>query len=645
MKKKILLFASAALLLVGCAKEQIAVTESNGDTVEVTVNAHLLNGEQTKASWDSDGAGSCVNHWIMEVYDKQDKLFDRQEKTAQSGLTNTFSVILIKNQEYKFAFWADKQGSYKTEKLTEVQTVSNVAGLDSRDAFFANIDYTPAMGTAISAKLYRPFAQINIVTLDLKKIWDQMVAGKTISEEEGGNVEEFKKFEPKKLKLSCKTYNEFNVLDGTASDVQDTELTLESCYADFSAHAAKTTIFMDYLFADKAKGLKDLKFTFKSNEVAISYDFANIPLQRNYRTNISGNLLSNDATVNVEIIPIWKEPDYEVHIFEPSYGDITSAIENAEPGDKIAVNGKSFIKANDGFCYADPDNREGRLVYMKSVSTPGSSTASTKFIPNTGSTPIDLQTLLLGSKGRLEGPGAYLNSTDVIALPEGTVYYKNDGSGIVDTYGDITFLGAGQDKTVIAPVQTSGNTNYRFFRMYNRYAKCVAENIIYNYNFENLTIDGSGESHTSANCFVVTCYNIKMNLKNVTIKNFGGSAFSVWANDSLNAAGYSGDWTGFYFGGYDGNGKPLYYPTKAMNCGVEINLESCTVKDNGRLIHYDAAPYVSGNNAGGYGFIHLNYDGDCTIVDNGEVYDVVSSVKKGEGNCLLNGVDVWPADN
>lgn len=311
MRKALILFACATLLFADCTKEQTVGNEDNGDTVVVTVNARLLNEEQTKASWDSDGAGACVDHWIMEVYDKQDKLFDRQEKTAQSGLTNTFSVILIKNQEYKFAFWADKQGSYKTEKLTEVQTVSNVAGLDSRDAFYAKEEYTPDKGTTISAKLYRPFAQINIVTLDLKKIWDQMVAGKTISEEDGGDILEFTKFEPKKLKLSCKTYNQFDVLTGAVSNEQDTELSLESCYADFTAHSAKTTIFMDYLFAKDETEPKELDFTFKSNEVDISYEFTNIPLQRNYRTNISGNLLSNDATFSVEIKSAWTEPDFE----------------------------------------------------------------------------------------------------------------------------------------------------------------------------------------------------------------------------------------------------------------------------------------------------------------------------------------------
>ena len=328
MKKTLLLLASAALLFAGCAKEQIAASIDDGESVEVTISAQLQNAEQTKASWDNDGNGAKVDHWIMEVYDAQGKLFDRQEKTDQSGLTNTFTVVLVKNQSYKFAFWADTKDSYNTADLRAVKTVSTVAGLDSRDAFFAKVDYTSSKSETITAKLYRPFAQVNIVTLDLKKIWDQMIAAKTITEGEGGNIEEFTKFEPKELKLSCKTYNQFNVLDGTVSDPQDKDLTLASCYANYSAHAATTTIFMDYLFASTDKELKDLTFTFKSNEVAINYDFTNIPLQRNYRTNIKGNLLSNDATWNVEIIPIWTEPEYEIERW--SEGMITAVTPDDE---------------------------------------------------------------------------------------------------------------------------------------------------------------------------------------------------------------------------------------------------------------------------------------------------------------------------
>ena len=306
MKKALLLIAAVALLLAGCTKDSNMMNAvEEGQTITVNVVAQLDNANPaTKAVWDNDGNGARVDHWIMEVYDAQGQLFYRKEKKGQSGLKNSFELALIKNQSYTFAFWADKDGSYKTDKLSEVRTVSNVAGLDGRDAFFAKKVYTPDMGTSISALLFRPFAQVNIVTLDLKKIFNQMAAS--------GTTGQYGKYNPKEFKLSCFTYTKFNVLTGKASDAQYTELTLANCYGNFSAHVAKTTLFMDYLFAGTEKELKNFKFIFKSNGVCVNYDLANIPLQRNYRTNIYGNLLSNDATVNVEIVPIWEKPDYEV---------------------------------------------------------------------------------------------------------------------------------------------------------------------------------------------------------------------------------------------------------------------------------------------------------------------------------------------
>lgn len=299
MKKVFFLLASLALLITGCAKEQISGPAGDGQTVKVSVTAQLQDVGMTRATWDHDGEGALVDHWIMEVYDAQGLLFDRQEKSGQSGLTNTFELALIKNQTYKFAFWADTKDMYDTADLRAVKTVSRKAGRDSRDAFFAAKEYTSTKSETLTAELYRPFAQINVVTLDLDKVYKQMEAA--------GTTANYAKFIPTGLKLAGETYNQFNVLTGEVSDVQSYELNLASCYADYAAHAEVSTIFMDYVFAKTEKELKDLSFSFVSNDVPVSYSFANVPVQRNYRTNISGNLFSYDYEWSVEIIPAWLE--------------------------------------------------------------------------------------------------------------------------------------------------------------------------------------------------------------------------------------------------------------------------------------------------------------------------------------------------
>lgn len=322
MKKLLLILASAALLFTSCAKEELNNGAASGDNITLTVNAAVPGQAQTqtKAVWDNDGNGDVVDHWIMEVYDKENKLFTRQEKENQSGLTNTFTVTLIKNQSYKFVFWADTKDAYKTESLTALEAVGNVAGKDSRDAFYCMKEYTSNTNNdVLRAQLKRPFAQLNVVTIDTKTLYETM-----------GNDTEYGKFIPKDIEVSMKSYKTFNALTDELSNEGDVLLTIAECYGNYAAHNEKTTIFMDYMFASKEEAdVRDINCKFKSNGVEIVCPaFTNIPLQRNYRTNILGNLLSNDATWYVEILPQWNQPDYEVESW--SAGMVTPIIPDAQ---------------------------------------------------------------------------------------------------------------------------------------------------------------------------------------------------------------------------------------------------------------------------------------------------------------------------
>lgn len=310
MRKYLLLFASAALLFTGCSKEKFGQDAvSDGDTVEVSIETSLpMSGPATRAVWDNDGNAAYVDHWIMEVYDKDTVLYDRKELKGQTGRTNTFNVTLIKNQEYKFVFWADREGSYETSKLTDIKAVlssdSRMAGKDSLDAFFYMKPYKSTRSESVSAVLSRPFGQVNVVTLDAKKVFDEI-----------GNATEYGKFIPKNLKVTAEVYNGFNALKDSLTDKKSVTLKELECYgkAPYSYADPKdsTTLFMDYLLVGDEQELFDLLFEFETNGANVSYSFANVPMQRNYRTNIFGNLLSDDAEWNVRIDSTWKTPDNE----------------------------------------------------------------------------------------------------------------------------------------------------------------------------------------------------------------------------------------------------------------------------------------------------------------------------------------------
>ena len=77
---------------------------------------------------------------------------------------------------------------------------------------------------------------------------------------------------------------------------------------------AAWTLTMDYVLTTVATesvaisvtDVVDLNWVVKhgTNQIT-SMDFSSIPLKRNYRTNITGALLTNTATYTVEILPGW----------------------------------------------------------------------------------------------------------------------------------------------------------------------------------------------------------------------------------------------------------------------------------------------------------------------------------------------------
>lgn len=324
MKKYLLLIASAALLLAGCQKEQFAGGKADGEMVEVTFTASIP-GTMTKAAIDEDGAAACINHWIMEVRDASGNIFNRQEKDGSVGdKTQTFTVRLVKNHTYDFSFWADTKGAYNTDNLTAVSYVDHVANKDSRDAFSCNKHYTSSASEAVEAELKRPFGQLNIITTDLAELWNTINWTTGDVTNANGAVAEYAAFAPADLVVKAKFPTVFNVKEQTCGQpsTETIVLTADKIYElknEYTSHEAKSTMFMDYIFASAAtKDVIDFDFHFVSNGQSINHVFTAIPIQRNYRTNIVGNFLSNEADWTVTVNPEWNTPDYDVPYFVAS---------------------------------------------------------------------------------------------------------------------------------------------------------------------------------------------------------------------------------------------------------------------------------------------------------------------------------------
>ena len=349
-----------ALALTACQKEEFGGNEAEGIyTFEVSADNIA-----TKATIDGDGNGTAVNRFIMEVYLAKTTgelvLLDRQVKapTAASPKSTSFNLTLIKDQEYKVLFWADK-GTDAMEDLYYKTTdnLQNVSFLD--DARKGNNDALDAfskmevitreeskVGFSKSVQLTRPFGQVNFITTDIP----------AINALTGGSA-----FLPTDVKVSYTTYTGFNVLTQTGTGSEDIEYTAPVYSAmDPATNPAKYTLSMDYMLT--ATSDRETRNLVKLTALANGYELttvevANYPVQRNYRTNIIGKILTGDVTFNITIDPIY-DGEYNNYLAS-SNEDITNAISA----------GATTISLTPG-TYIIPDDAKGKTLTFIGTGNP-----------------------------------------------------------------------------------------------------------------------------------------------------------------------------------------------------------------------------------------------------------------------------------
>lgn len=312
MKKSLLLVAFGALLLAGCTKEQ-TVAPAEQETVAVSFTAALFNGATTKASFDNDGAGIYTDQCKLQIW-WGDKLFLEKTVTVSELKAEFKDIILVKDQTYDFLFWADNAAGayYETSDLRAVTLTGDYAGgNDKRDAFYAALPGKAVTETfSEDVSLYRPFAQLNVITTDIPELRAQIT-----------DDELFAASVPEKVSLKVNVPTVFNVKTGDASESKELTYTAPAYTNPYeTASGSKNTLSMDYLLAPAEEGnVVEVTFSAK-NETSgladIDYVFSNIPLCRNYRTNVLGALITVKGTVNVEIEPDWLEPETDVNLFD-----------------------------------------------------------------------------------------------------------------------------------------------------------------------------------------------------------------------------------------------------------------------------------------------------------------------------------------
>lgn len=222
----------------------------------------------------------------------------RQVVAVENGRA-TIQVKLIKGQNYRFVFWAQKanNGYYNTDNLSNITVdyKNALANDSSLDAFFAKEEVTnvqnPISKTII---LKRPFAQVNYVTKE------ELSEGLYIKESQITVKNALTSFNPLRNKLSGAKDAQQDVT------FQFNAVPTEKLLINGTEYNYLATAFI-LAKSDNSKDIVDVEAKFKTNNGrSVTVSTPGLPCQRNYRTNVIGNFMSVDGTYNVEIDSAFK---------------------------------------------------------------------------------------------------------------------------------------------------------------------------------------------------------------------------------------------------------------------------------------------------------------------------------------------------
>ncbi len=326
--------AVAVLFTASCAKEDISSSIGGGE-VEVTFTANL----QDLGS-RAYGDGSQVNTLRYYVYDYSSNNELRDLNGTASRKENgqfEFSLPLLKGMKYNIVFWADcSTGSiYSYNPIAKTITANYngvLANNESLDAFYKCVtEIDPTNATTLEDKtnivLTRPFAQLNILTKDYAAIENNGVA-------------------LEKSKIAGVIPTTLNVLDGTiVTPTEEVTLVFNNLPTDENTNDDLTPLSMNYILAPATqKFVADITVSYEGSIPFPNATYTNIPLQRNYKTNIIGNLLTASTDFTVTIDANFGTPDETVATDTLS---LQEAINNAKDGVSTVISICNDINLNE----------------------------------------------------------------------------------------------------------------------------------------------------------------------------------------------------------------------------------------------------------------------------------------------------------
>ena len=363
------LFAAVAMMLAvtSCSQEE-DFAQSSSELTSFSISMDEVMGSRAIG----DGLSATTLHY--EVYHEDVRVIDSEE-TVESGKVNV-ELDLLNGEAYDIIFWAQaKDGSiYDVTDLKEIKVKYDNAenNKESYDAFYNALNGFEADGKTHKIELRRPFAQLNLGTTD----WDAVKING-----EGNPVTA--------TSVTVKGLAEtFAPLTGTATG--SVEKTFAATKLSFTEEDDKFTVNSteykrlsltyllvpgtkapqgegDYTASDADgtdKALVDLTFNLKRGENDLQPIYVkDAPLQRNWRTNVIGALLTG-SNFDV-IIEEGLDNNHDVKGIDFDYLSTTMDADKDKEGDivySITGLGKESVDVNTEVAVTIPEEFKAKNV-------------------------------------------------------------------------------------------------------------------------------------------------------------------------------------------------------------------------------------------------------------------------------------------
>lgn len=319
MKKNYLfaLGAASMLLMSSCQNDSMP---TGADAVPVRFSVALPEMQSATRAFGDGETAKVLHYGVFETFDdNNDGAIDRRVylKEISSATTGTkeiankkayVTLTLMPKSNYEVCFWAaSSEAPYEVsfandEAKVTVNTAKLFSNNENNDAFFGkgtitNLGFDNGQIIEVgSVVLKRPFAQLNIGTADYEAAAN---AGFKVDRTEVLI----------KHGVVCESLNLFN--GEASSNTKNIRYTVNTIPTEAFPVANYKYISMNYLLvtadAQLAQETDAITLRYYSGDRYKERTFSQVPVRRNWRTNIYGELLTSNVGISVSIDPFFAD--------------------------------------------------------------------------------------------------------------------------------------------------------------------------------------------------------------------------------------------------------------------------------------------------------------------------------------------------